>query len=102
MLQPADDYFVIFLNSTHGVVNAISPRFTISPPPGNGGGGSGGDAPAENMPTVTVTETPNPTMQFAYTFSAQNLAFRRACPQSARLLATIALISGLEIIFLVI
>ncbi|KAF9529943.1 hypothetical protein CPB83DRAFT_851873 [Crepidotus variabilis] len=71
MLQdiPAgDDYFLIFINSTHGVMHSTSSRFSIlaasaspsSPPP----------AANPSVPTVTISGTPNPTQPFATTFPA--------------------------------
>jgi len=58
----ADDYFLIFLNSTHGVMYTTSPKFTI---------GSSANASATtdpNVATVTVSGGPNPTKAFATTF----------------------------------
>ncbi|KAF8188724.1 hypothetical protein BJ912DRAFT_926333 [Pholiota molesta] len=72
MLQnvPAgDDYFLLFINSTHGVMHATSPRFAVL-----AAGASASAAPAltaaPGVPTVTVSGAPNPTMQFATTFPA--------------------------------
>ncbi|PPR01241.1 hypothetical protein CVT24_006005 [Panaeolus cyanescens] len=64
-----DDYFLIFINSTHGVMHTTSDRFTIL---------ASGVAPtatstvqlAANAPTVTIRGTPNPTAGFATTFPA--------------------------------
>lgn len=63
-----DDYFLIFINSTHGVMHATSSKFTVlassatpsTTPP----------SPAGGVPTVTISGTPNPTQQFATTFPA--------------------------------
>ncbi|KIK06341.1 hypothetical protein K443DRAFT_674326 [Laccaria amethystina LaAM-08-1] len=63
-----DDYFLIFINSTHGVMYASSSRFTIlaasstptSPAP----------SPDAKVSTVAVSGGPNPTAQFATTFPA--------------------------------
>jgi len=63
-----DDYFLIFINSTHGVLYASSSRFTIlaasstptSPAP----------SPDGKVSTVAVSGGPNPTAQFATTFPA--------------------------------
>lgn len=71
MLQnvPAgDDYFLIFLNSTHGIMHATSHRFTILAP--NASPTSTPPAAVPNVPTVTVSGTPNPAQQFATTFPA--------------------------------
>ena len=63
-----DDYFLIFINSTHGVMHATSSQFTVlassatpsTTPP----------SPAEGVSTVTISGSPNPTQQFATTFPA--------------------------------
>ncbi|TFK39640.1 hypothetical protein BDQ12DRAFT_682136 [Crucibulum laeve] len=60
-----DDYFLIFINSTHGVMYATSPRFAIL---ASGGSASGTVSPDPSVPTVTVSGSPHPTMQFATTF----------------------------------
>jgi len=71
MLQdvpPGDDYFLIFINSTHGVMYATSDRFTIlaasSQPSGTVLG------PDPSVATVLVSGSPNPTLSFATTFPA--------------------------------
>ena len=68
-----DDYYLAFINSTHGLMQAISPRFTIlpadqtpndtSPSPGK-----------QLLATVTMSGAPNPTANFAYTFPAMSSA----------------------------
>jgi len=63
-----DDYFLIFLNSTHGIMYATSHRFTILAP--NASPTSTPPSPAPNVPTVTVSGSPNPAQQFATTFPA--------------------------------
>jgi hypothetical protein len=63
-----EDYFLIFINSTHGILHATSPMFTIlaagattsTTPP----------SPAKDVPTVTISGSPNPAQQFATTFPA--------------------------------
>ncbi|KAF9475586.1 hypothetical protein BDN70DRAFT_231585 [Pholiota conissans] len=64
-----DDYFLVFINSTHGVMHATSPRFAVldasatpSSPPDL--------TAAPGIPTVTVSGSPNPTQLFATTFPA--------------------------------
>jgi len=61
-----DDYYMTFMNHTHGVTHVISPKFSIvnslssdkgTPP-----------SPAANAPTVTVSGPPNPTATFATEF----------------------------------
>jgi hypothetical protein len=71
MLQnvPAgDDYFLIFLNSTHGIMYATSPRFSILA--ANASPSSTPPSPAADAPTITISGSPNPTQQFATTFPA--------------------------------
>jgi len=71
MLQdvpPGDDYFLIFINSTHGVMHATSNRFTVLAP--NATPSSSPPSPADSVPTVTISGGPNPTMPFATTFAA--------------------------------
>ena|ERR1700722_13980747 len=65
-LPPADDYFLLFINSTHGIMYSTSSRFTILPAntPANGSQPS----PNPSAPTVTVSGPPNPTLAFATTF----------------------------------
>ncbi|KAF9441617.1 hypothetical protein P691DRAFT_739587 [Macrolepiota fuliginosa MF-IS2] len=67
-VQPADDYFLIFMNSTHGVMHATSPRFTVLSAGSNPT--SKGLSPDSTVPTVTVSGAPNPTKAFATTFPA--------------------------------
>ncbi|PPQ94274.1 hypothetical protein CVT25_004931, partial [Psilocybe cyanescens] len=64
-----DDYFLIFINSTHGVMHTTSSRFTIldaSATPTD----TTRPSPATGIPTVTLSGSPNPTQQFATTFPA--------------------------------
>jgi len=77
-VPPGDDYFLLFINSTHGLMYSTSSRFTILP--------SGTQANATQpsvdgaAPTVTVSGSPNPTAAFATTFppaSNAAVAFRR-------------------------
>jgi len=64
-IPTADDYFLVFINSTHGVLYSTSPRFTIA----NSSSSSQPSADS-SAPTVTVSGTPNPTNAFATTFPA--------------------------------
>ncbi|KAF8637728.1 hypothetical protein AX17_002616 [Amanita inopinata Kibby_2008] len=71
MLQdvpPGDDYFVLFLNSTHGVTHGISSRFTVLS--SSDSSKSNSPPPDSSAPTVTVSGTPDPTRGFATTFPA--------------------------------
>ena len=62
-----DDYYLLFLNSTHGVMYGASQRFAISDT-GNGTV----PTPAAGAPTVTISGGPNPTVGFATTFPPSN------------------------------
>ncbi|RPD68385.1 hypothetical protein L226DRAFT_540735 [Lentinus tigrinus ALCF2SS1-7] len=70
-----DDYYLLFLNSTHGVMYGASQRFAIS----DSGNGTA-PTPAAGAPTVTVSGGPNPTVGFATTFppSANGVSAMRA------------------------
>ncbi|KAK2462535.1 hypothetical protein APHAL10511_005505 [Amanita phalloides] len=68
-LPAADDYLVLFINSTNGAVFAASPRFTILSTNATASSSSF-LTPVAGAPTVTVSSTPNPTQQFATTFPA--------------------------------
>ncbi|KAI0267572.1 hypothetical protein BGY98DRAFT_903377, partial [Russula aff. rugulosa BPL654] len=59
-----DDYFLLFLNSTHGGLYANSPKFSIVD-----SGGNSTVKPLPSKPTITVSGGPNPTAQFATTFA---------------------------------
>lgn len=62
-IPTGDDYYLLFLNSTHGVMYGASQRFSISDT-GNGTA----PTPAAGAPTVTISGGPNPTVGFATTF----------------------------------
>ncbi|KAI8996304.1 hypothetical protein BD414DRAFT_477470 [Trametes punicea] len=65
-IPAGDDYYLLFLNSTHGLMYASSQRFAIAAA-GNSSAGSP-PAPAAGAPTVTISGAPNPTAVFATTF----------------------------------
>ncbi|PPQ66410.1 hypothetical protein CVT26_011279 [Gymnopilus dilepis] len=67
-IPPGDDYFLIFINSTHGVLHSTSSRFTILSP--SASPSSSPPSPDGSVPTVTVSGSPNPTAMFATTFPA--------------------------------
>jgi hypothetical protein len=67
-VQPGDDYFLVFMNSTHGVMHATSPRFTILA--AGGTPSNTGLSPNTAVPTVTVSGAPDPTKAFVTTFPA--------------------------------
>ncbi|KAG8685896.1 hypothetical protein FRC09_014473 [Ceratobasidium sp. 395] len=60
-----DDYYVLFIDATHGNMYSISDRFSIL-----AAGSTGAAAPAvPTASTVTLKGGPNPTAQFAVTFA---------------------------------
>jgi len=61
----ADDYFLLCINSTHGIMYSTSPQFTISNATSSNTAKPSTDPSA---PTVTVSGSPNPTNAFATTF----------------------------------
>ncbi|EIW56329.1 uncharacterized protein TRAVEDRAFT_65619 [Trametes versicolor FP-101664 SS1] len=61
-IPTADDYFLLFVNSTNGIMYASSPQFTISDT------ANGTSTPVSGSATVTVSGGPNPTAVFATTF----------------------------------
>ncbi len=63
-LPQADDYYIIFLNSTSGNMFGSSSKFSI----GSSANGTTTTNPA--VATVTVSGAPNPTVPFATTFPA--------------------------------
>jgi len=66
-LPTGDDYFLLFINVTHGGMYATSPRFTIAD---SANSSSTQPKPNAAVPTVTVSGAPNPTIAFATTFPA--------------------------------
>ncbi|KAF9488273.1 hypothetical protein BDN71DRAFT_1347562, partial [Pleurotus eryngii] len=52
-VPPRDDYFLLFVNSTHGVLHTTSKRFSVVSL-------DSGAAPDSYAPTVTISGTPNP------------------------------------------
>jgi len=67
-VPPGDDYYLIFLNVTHGLVYSISEQFTILPANVSSVNSTNELAPDSTKPTVTITGAPGPTMQFAQTY----------------------------------
>ncbi|KAF5376643.1 hypothetical protein D9615_007874 [Tricholomella constricta] len=67
-VPPGDDYFLIFINSTHGVMHATSPRFTVAAP-GAASSRKSQLPPVPTAETVTVSGSPNPTRGFATTLA---------------------------------
>ncbi|KAJ8695373.1 hypothetical protein PTI98_007976 [Pleurotus ostreatus] len=62
-VPPGDDYFLLFVNSTHGVLHTTSKRFSVV-------SSDSGAAPDSNAPTVTISGAPNPSQAFATTYAA--------------------------------
>ena len=60
-----EDYYLLFIDSVHGVMYGSSPRFAIA----SSGNGTTPTA-ASGAATVTVSGGPNPTVGFATTFPA--------------------------------
>ncbi|KAF8584397.1 hypothetical protein K439DRAFT_1142240 [Ramaria rubella] len=69
-VPPADDYFLLFINSTHGLMYSMSQRFSVV----SAGQNSSTKPPATSkgqqlLATVSLSGSPNPTSSFAYTFA---------------------------------
>jgi len=64
----ADDYYLLFVNATHGGMHGISQKFSIVDAAASSS--SSTPSPVAGAPTVTVSGGPNPTAQFATTFPA--------------------------------
>ncbi|KAJ7771876.1 hypothetical protein B0H16DRAFT_1515055 [Mycena metata] len=73
-VPPGDDYFLLFLNSTHGVMYGTSPRFTVLP---SGSASNMSSTTNPNAATVTVSGAPNPTQAFATMFALAESGARR-------------------------
>lgn len=61
-----DDYYMTFMNHTHGATHAISPKFSIVDSVSSDKGSQ--PSAVANVPTVTVSGAPNPTATFATAF----------------------------------
>ncbi|ESK91568.1 hypothetical protein Moror_2563 [Moniliophthora roreri MCA 2997] len=66
-VPPGDDYFLLFLNSTPGVVYTTSQRFSVLP---SNAQGAYITPPNPDVPTITVSGAPNPTRGWITTFPA--------------------------------
>jgi hypothetical protein len=71
-VQIGDDYYLTFMNHTHGITYAISPKFSIVDTVSTDKGSQPG--PVASSPTVTVSGPPNPTATFATMFPATGSA----------------------------
>ncbi|KAH9031160.1 hypothetical protein EDB85DRAFT_1891277 [Lactarius pseudohatsudake] len=78
-----DDYFLLVLNSTHGIMYATSQPFSIV----DSGSSNSSVQPIASKPTVTVSGGPNPTAQFAATFGSSSGAVRAWHPKPAAVLS---------------
>ena len=65
----ADDYYLLFINSTHGVMYSISQRFSILDASA-ASSAQNTSSPIASASTVTISGGPNPTAAFATTFPA--------------------------------
>ncbi|KAH7906120.1 hypothetical protein BJ138DRAFT_1130112 [Hygrophoropsis aurantiaca] len=72
-----DDYFLLCMNSTHGITYAVSSRFAVLAAPADSHSG-GNPSPNPSAPTVTVTSQPNPLVGFAQTFGPTSGGVRLA------------------------
>jgi hypothetical protein len=99
-VPPGNDYFLVFMNSTIGVMYATSPRFSILSAGGNPT--NKGQSPNNAVPTVTASGAPNPTKDFATTFPALSVngavggwtsAVSRAAELAVMVSTTLALVA---------
>lgn len=67
-IDPGDDYFVIFLNASTGMILSLSDKFTIIAADDVDQDSNVG--PANSKPSVTIEGSPNPTKTWAFTFGA--------------------------------
>lgn len=65
-----DDYYLLFINSTHGGMHAISPRFTILSAGSTANASDAAEAAVGTATTLSISGGPNPTAVFLTTFSA--------------------------------
>jgi hypothetical protein len=93
-----DDYFLIFLNTSHGSTYTVSSRFSILP---SGTSPSAAQPSDPSAATITVSGSPHPTAAFATTFAALSSGTVPLWPQAgthalgAAALAAGALAGGL-------
>jgi len=64
-----DDYYLLFINSTHGGMHAISPRFTILTSGTSPNASAAAGTAVAGATTLSISGGPNPTAVFATTFS---------------------------------
>lgn len=63
-VPPADDYYLLFLNSTSGIMFTSSSRFAI----GDSSSNATATSPDPTAPTVTISGGPDPLKNFVTTF----------------------------------
>ncbi|KAK0459958.1 uncharacterized protein EV420DRAFT_1478506 [Desarmillaria tabescens] len=67
-----DDYFMVFINSTHMVRHCLSDRFSIvNATDVSSASASASVTPDSTIPTVTISGSPNPTKVFITTFASR-------------------------------
>ncbi|SJL17314.1 uncharacterized protein ARMOST_20863 [Armillaria ostoyae] len=95
-IPAADDYFLLFLNSTHGVMYTTSPRFSVLNSSSTATSTSGSTpTPDSAAATVTVSGSPNPTQGFVTTFPAVSGALPALVEWRALMGMGAALVAGL-------
>ncbi|KAG8902104.1 hypothetical protein FRB99_004831 [Tulasnella sp. 403] len=99
-VPPGDDYYLVFLNVTHGVVYSVSQKFTILPPDGTSANSTTQVAADPSKPTVTVTGAPGPLMSFAATYGPQAAGAASLWSGLADGRTTLMLVSGVMAAFL--
>ncbi|KAK0232738.1 hypothetical protein IW262DRAFT_1258871 [Armillaria fumosa] len=70
-IPTGDDYFLLFLNSTLGVMHCLSSRFSIVNATDITSSASASVTPDSSIPTVTISGSPNPTKGFVTTFASK-------------------------------
>ncbi|KAK0207913.1 hypothetical protein DFS33DRAFT_1300095 [Desarmillaria ectypa] len=70
-IPTGDDYFLLFLNSTHGVMHCLSSRFSIVNATDVTSSASASVTLNPSIPTVTVSGSPDPTKGFVTTFASK-------------------------------
>ena len=81
----ADDYYLLFINSTHGGMYAISPRFTILDAGATVDSTASASSAVSKATTISVSGGPNPTARFVQTFEAISGAIAWRFDASARM-----------------
>ncbi|KAK0438510.1 uncharacterized protein EV420DRAFT_1209518 [Desarmillaria tabescens] len=67
-----DDYFMLFINSTHGVMHCLSAKFSIvNATDVSSASASASVTPDSTIPTVTISGSPDPTKGFVTTFASR-------------------------------